>query len=166
MESEHTLARMSPFDAQITAYETGSAIVRRAAEGLSAAQLNTRIAPGLWSIQEVIVHLLDSDLASTHRMRRIVAEQLPLLIAYDENAFIEQLPSHALDLAVVLELFEVNRRCTAQWLRTLPADAFAREGVHTQRGKISLLFIVEAYSKHVDHHMKFVDGKRAALLAR
>ena len=161
-----TMAGMSTYTAQIAAYEAGAAILQHAVSGLSSEQLNARVAPGMWSIQEVMVHLLDSDLASTHRMRRIVAEELPLLIAYDEDAFIAKLPASQLDLAGALELFAVNRRFTAQWLRTLSDDAFAREGIHTQRGKVSLLFIVEAYSRHVDHHMKFVDGKRAALLGR
>ncbi len=156
---------MAAYESQIAAYEAGVLTVRGAAAGLTSAQRNQRVAPGTWSIQEVIVHLLDSDLACTHRMRRIVAESLPLLIAYDENAFIDRLPAQDLDLAMVLDLFESNRRFTARWLRTLPSEAFAREGIHTQRGRISLLAIVEAYSKHVDHHMEFVEGKRAALSA-
>ena len=137
-----------------------------AAKGLTTEQLNKRIGPGTWSIQEVIVHLLDSDLIATHRMRRIAAEELPLLISYDENLFISKLPCQALDLTTTLNLFTANRTFTAQWLRTLTTEEFAREGIHTQRGKITLGLIVELYSKHVDHHMVFVQGKRAALGAR
>ena len=156
---------MQQNEASIKAYEAGVARLREAASGLSDAQLNTRIAPGTWSIQEVVVHLLDSDLIATHRMRRIAAEHLPLLVSYDENAFIANLPADRMDFATAIELFEVHRRYTAQWLRTLPSDAFAREGVHTQRGKITLGQIVDLYSSHVDHHLKFVHGKRAALNA-
>ena len=93
------MAGMSTYTAQIAAYEAGAAILQHAVSGLSSEQLNARVAPGMWSIQEVMVHLLDSDLASTHRMRRIVAEELPLLIAYDEDAFIAKLPACQLDLA-------------------------------------------------------------------
>jgi uncharacterized damage-inducible protein DinB len=156
---------MHPFEASIKAYEAGVARLREACGGLSDAQLNTRIAPGTWSIQEVVVHLLDSDLIATHRMRRIAAEHLPLLVSYDENAFIANLPADRLDFAAAIELFEVHRRYTAQWLRTLSAESFAREGIHTQRGKITLGQIVDLYASHVDHHLKFVDGKRAALHA-
>lgn len=156
---------MNPHEASIAAYEAGVARLREAASGLSDAQLNTRIAPGSWSIQEVVVHLLDSDLIATHRMRRIAAEHLPLLVGYDENAFIANLPAERIDFATAIELFEVHRRYTAQWLRTLPAESFAREGIHTQRGKITLGQIVDLYSSHVDHHLKFVHGKRAALNA-
>lgn len=147
----------------IASYESGPAKLREACAGLSAELLNRRIGPGEWSILENAVHLLDSDLASTHRKRRIVAEDSPLLVSYDENAFIARLQSGRCDLAEVLDLFELNRRFTARWLRTLPAEAFARTGIHTQRGKVTLLEIVEIYANHVDHHLKFVREKRANL---
>jgi hypothetical protein len=154
---------MSQIEAAIAAYESGPAKLRTACAGLTHAQMHTRIAPGTWSIAENAVHLLDSDLASTHRKRRIVAEDNPLLVAYDENAFIANLPSDRTDLAEVLDLFDANRRFTARWLRTLPVEAFARTGVHTQRGKVTLLQIVEIYANHVDHHLKFVADKRRNL---
>lgn len=147
----------------IALYEGGPAQLRAGCAGLTRAQLGTRIGPGTWSVQEVAVHLLDSDLACTHRMRRIVAEENPLLVSYDEDAFIARLPANDADIAEVLDLFEANRRFTARWLRTLPADAFARTGIHTQRGKVSLLDIVAIYARHVGHHLAFVDGKRTAL---
>ena len=63
----------------------------------------------------------------------------------------------------MLDLFEANRRFTARWLRTLPGEAFARTGIHTQRGKVTLQQIVEIYANHVDHHLKFVAEKRRNL---
>jgi uncharacterized damage-inducible protein DinB len=154
---------MSPSDTAIASYESGPAKLREACAGLGTAALNRRIGPGEWSIMENAVHLLDSDLASTHRMRRIVAEENPLLVAYDENAFIARLPCDRDDLAEVLDLFEANRRFTARWLRTLPTEAFSRTGIHTQRGKVTLLQIVEIYANHVDHHLRFVAEKRRNL---
>ncbi|MFM7134456.1 MAG: DinB family protein, partial [Planctomycetota bacterium] len=130
-------------DSAIDLYESGPAKLRAACAGLTAAQLNTRIGPGAWSVQENAVHLLDSDLACTHRMRRIVAEENPLLVSYDENAFIAKLPSGLNDIDEVLDLFEANRRFTARWLRTLAPEAFARTGIHTQRGEVTLLRILE-----------------------
>ncbi len=147
----------------LDAYLAGISDVRSMVRGLSDEQLNTKLAPGTWSILEVVVHLLDSDLIATHRMRRMVAEELPLLVSYDENLFIARLPAELCDAAEVLNLFEANRRFTARWLRSLSAEAFAREGIHTQRGKVTVQFLLETYTKHVTHHMPFVDGKRANL---
>jgi uncharacterized damage-inducible protein DinB len=154
---------MSTIQKAIEQYESGAATLRAACAGLSREQLNRRIGPGTWSIQEVVVHILDSDLATTHRLRRMVAENDPLLIAYDENAFIDKLPSDKADIAEVLDLFELNRRFVARWLRSLPAAAFERSGIHTQRGRVTVGQLIEIYSHHVDHHMTFVDGKRKAL---
>lgn len=154
---------MDSIERAILAYEAGPAKLRAACAGLSNDALNTRIGPGTWSIQENAVHILDSDLAATHRMRRMVAEDNPLLVAYDENAFIARLPSDRNDIVEVLDLFEAHRCFTSRWLRTLPADAFARTGIHTQRGRITLQQIVEIYAQHVDHHLVFVGGKRQAL---
>lgn len=154
---------MDQIAAAIAAYEAGPSKLRAACSGLSPAQLNQRVAPGQWSIMENAVHLLDSDLACTHRQRRIVAEDCPLLIAYDENAFIAKIPSQLAELGEVLDLFELNRRFTARWLRTLPPEAFGRAGVHNQRGKVTLLQLVEGYANHVDHHLGFVAQKRKNL---
>lgn len=147
----------------IAAYESRSPLVRTAVAGLTAAQLSRPASPGTWSIQQVVVHLLDSDLAATHRMRRIAAEELPLLIAYDESAFVAALKYERSDLVEVLDLFELNRRFTARWLRTLAPEAFDRAGVHNQRGKVTLRDMVAGYVQHVDHHLQFVAGKRAAV---
>ncbi|MFM1883098.1 MAG: putative metal-dependent hydrolase YfiT [Planctomycetota bacterium] len=155
--------RMHTIEAAIASYESGPSQLRQACAGIDPERLTRRIGPGEWSIMENAVHLLDSDLASTHRMRRIVAEECPLLVAYDENAFIARLPSADADLVEVLDLFEANRRFTARWLRSLPAEAFARVGIHTQRGKVTLLQIVEIYSNHVGHHLEFVAQKRRNL---
>ena len=125
-------------EASLASYERGATALRAACAGLPPALANRRIGPGEWSIQEVATHLLDSDLASTHRMRRIVAESDPLLVSYDENAFIARLPSERLELGEILAAFEANRRFTARWLRTLAPADFARTGIHTQRGKVTL----------------------------
>ena len=161
--SASTSTSAASIDAVIASYAAGPGKLRAACAGLTAVQLNTRIGPGTWSIMENAVHLLDSDLACTHRMRRMVAEDKPLLVSYDENLFIERLPSDRNDLAEVLDLFEANRKFTTRWLRTLRADDFARTGVHTQRGIVQLVQLVEIYANHVDHHLKFVAEKRRNL---
>ncbi len=131
--------------------------------GLTKAQLTAFPVPGTWSVAQLVVHVLDSDMAAGHRMRRIVAEETPLLIAYDETAFASRLHYHETDLGLVVELFEAHRRHIAQWLRLLPEEAFARAGVHNQRGKVTLGQFVQIYVDHVTHHERFLLAKRRAL---
>jgi len=158
-----TLCTAPEFESQISLYAAGSTILRKAVEGVAQQKLNIRIAPGTWSIQEIVVHMIDSDLAATHRMRRIAAEEMPLLVSYDEDAFIAQLAAENTDIAEALDLFDANRTFTARWLRTLESAAFSRSGIHTQRGKVTLGEILAIYTHHLEHHMVFIDGKRKAL---
>jgi len=161
--STSTSTETSDLKTRIASYEAGAAVLRRAVDGLTDQQINQRMAPGTWSIKEIVVHMVDSDLAATHRMRRIAAESMPLLVSYDENAFIAHLASDQVAIADALDLFSANRAFTARWLRTLAPAAFERAGIHTQRGKVTLREMLAMYTEHVAHHMKFVDGKRASL---
>ena len=142
-------------------YQAGSAKLRRAVAGLSREELQARPGPGAWSIQEVIIHLTDSDAISIDRMKRIVIENNPSLLYADENAYNEKLHPHEQDLEDALTLFEVGRRQWARVLRLLPDEAFQLKGTHNRKGEVTLGQMVAEYVAHVDDHLKFIHGKRA-----
>ena len=149
--------------ALIELFDAGADIPARAIAGLSQAELNAFPVPGTWSIQQIIVHLWESDLAASHRMRRIIAEETPLLIAYDETACAKALFYEQEDIARVCRLFDDNRRMTADLLRRLPDAAFSRVGIHNQRGKVSLADMVQIYVDHIRGHMVHLLRKREML---
>ena len=69
----------------IQQYEIGGPNLRQAVEGLTRDDLLARPGPGLWSIQEVVIHLADSDAISIDRMKRMVTEDNPSLLYADET---------------------------------------------------------------------------------
>lgn len=147
----------------IEQYVADAGTLARAIAGLTREELNAHPVPGKWSVQELIVHLLESDLIASHRMKRIAAEERPLLIGYDETLFAQKLFYDEIDLRDVCECFATNRRITAAILRKLPDDAFERWGVHNERGKVTLGEMVQMYVGHVSHHMKFLREKRRVM---
>lgn len=147
----------------IETYVTSTAKVRQAVLGLSREELQARPGPGKWSIQEVVIHLVDSDEIAIDRMKRILTEDNPALLYADETAYIEKLHPHEQDLADALTVFEINRRQFARVLRQLPDSAFARQGTHNRRGLVSIEQMLNGYIKHIDDHLEFVRGKRANL---
>jgi hypothetical protein len=147
----------------IDRFEAGADVPARAIAGLSPTDLDALPVPGTWSIRQIIVHLWESDLAASHRMRRIIAEESPLLIAYDETACAKHLFYEHEDLARVCRLFDDNRRMTAALLRRLPEEAFERAGIHNQRGKVSLSDMVRIYVDHISGHMTHLVKKRGLL---
>ncbi|HEY2881480.1 MAG TPA: DinB family protein [Pirellulales bacterium] len=131
--------------------------------GLSREDLLAHPVAGTWSIQQIVLHMLDSDLVCSDRMKRIIAEKNPLLIGFDETQFADNLHYDSIDAAAACQLFAQNRRLTGELLRKLPDSAFDRTGVHNERGKITLANLVEIYTNHLQHHLKFVREKRKLL---
>lgn len=147
----------------IDLYEAGATVPAAAIAGLSPAELAAFPVPGTWSIQQIVVHLWESDATATHRMRRIAAEDTPLIIAYDESAMAARLSYDREDVGRVCRLFEENRRWTAAWLRRTPEADFARAGVHNRRGKVTLDELVGMYVDHLRGHMTHLLRKRELL---
>jgi uncharacterized damage-inducible protein DinB len=148
---------------QIQRYSAGADVPARAIEGLTKDDLLAIPVPGTWSIQQIVVHLMDSDLIGSDRMKRVAAEHRPTLLGYDESAFASKLGYEHLDAALAAEVFRLNRQLTAEVLRRLPEEAFERIGLHNERGKETLDEMVRDYADHLDHHMRFIRRKRELL---
>lgn len=147
----------------IDRFEADADVPARAIEGLSKSELLAHPVPGTWSIQQLIVHLMDSHVTCFCRMRKIIAEDSPLLTAYDENAFVRSLHYEDTNAGTAAEIFRLTQRLMATMLRRLPDAAFDRIGIHTERGKVTLGELVPDYIRHLEHHMKFLREKRKAL---
>jgi uncharacterized damage-inducible protein DinB len=131
--------------------------------GLTETELTAVPSDGSWSIKQILVHMLDSDLVASDRMKRVIAENNPTLLAYDETAFANKLFYQEADTQLVLDLFRLNRLYTGAILRRLPDETFSRVGQHTETGEKSLEDLVVGYVEHLDHHLPFIHRKRAAL---
>lgn len=153
----------SPAETDIRKYEAQAGAMRRWIDGLSPADLDAHPVPGTWSMRELVHHMVDSDLVYGHRMRKIAAEKKPLLMGYDETLFAASPAHQAGDVDNAALLFEANRKWIAAFLRALPADAWQREGVHSERGIVTIPKLMQTMIEHVPHHEKFAVAKRNAL---
>jgi uncharacterized damage-inducible protein DinB len=150
--------------ALIEQYAAGAPKLAQAVAGLSQKELTAFPVPGTWSIQQIVLHMMDSDLIASDRMKRVAAEDKPpTLIGYDESAFARNLCYHELDARIACEVFEKNRQLTAEILRRLPKEAFARKGHHNEHGDMTLADLLKTYVDHLEHHLKFIREKRKLL---
>jgi uncharacterized damage-inducible protein DinB len=147
----------------IEQFERGGEKLRQAVAGLSREDLTAFPVPGTWSIQQIVIHLMDSELIGIDRMKRVAAEENPLLIGYDETKFSQRLFYDQQSVESALTMIDLSRREFAKVLRKLPAEAFARTGIHNEVGKVTLGELVKKYVHHLDHHLKFIAEKRAKL---
>jgi hypothetical protein len=155
----------SPSDiaALISRYESLAGLAHAFMQGLSKEQMLVRPADGSWTIHENVIHLWDSDVQGSDRMKRVASMDTPLLMNYDETAFVRALSYHAQSATLAADGYSINRQITAQFLRGLAPEAFARSGVHSVSGIKTLTMLIQGYIGHVEHHAKVVSRKRVAL---
>ena len=116
---------------------------------------------GRWSIQQVVVHCMDSDLVSADRMKRMIAEDNPTLIGYDETKFVQNLFYDEQPAEEAAAVVDAHRKLFAKVLRKLPDSAWARKGTHNERGAITVGGYLKSTVDHLEHHIKFIHAKRA-----
>jgi uncharacterized damage-inducible protein DinB len=155
---------MSPFpERSIDLFLSAPVALRRSVADMTREQLLARPVPGKWSTLEVVCHLVDSDQAWCHRLKRVIAEEKPLLIGYDESHFTKNLFYQERDLEEELALLEAMRRQMAQILRSVPEPAWHRTGIHNERGLVTLAEMLDLETEHVAHHVRTIVEKRRAL---
>jgi hypothetical protein len=147
----------------IDGYLAGAQALRKAVAGMTREQLQARPVPGKWSTQEVVCHLADFDPILADRMKRVIAEDRPQLLGADEQRFAAALAYHERDVEEELTLIERTRSQMARILRTLPAEALGRVGVHNERGPLTLERLLMTATNHIPHHVRFINEKRQAL---
>ena len=147
----------------IDEYLRGAARPAAAINDLTPTDLDAFPIANTWSIRQIVLHLMDSDLIASDRMKRVIAEDNPVLIGFDESAFARNLFYGQLDVMMAADIFQKNRLLTARILQALPDEAFRRAGTHNQRGRVTLEQLVQGMVEHLEHHLKFLRKKRQLL---
>lgn len=148
--------------ALIEDYRGGAAAFAAALDGLTDAQLDHVPADGGWTARMVAHHVADSETNSYIRLRRLVAEEDPVIIGYDEELWSKRLRYDrpvGSAVAVVLAV----RAASLELLETLTEDDWARAcGRHSESGAYDLDTWLRTYARHPREHaeqiMKAIDG--------
>lgn len=170
---------LPPFDL-VVRYRRGIESIDRRVFELSERQIDQAFLPdagvGTWPVRVLIGHLADADLASVHRMRRIVGETCPVISAWDEHAFIDAnvygnadkpyAPEPEGDEARVMQalggpmaVIHTLRQWASHWLLSLDDSAWHRKALHPERGEMTLRMIVGYDTWHMEHHARFLTQK-------
>lgn len=122
-----------------------------------------RPVPGKWSIREVVCHIADFEPINADRIKRVLVEDNPTLFGGDENLFAAGLHYASRDVDEELDLIAVVRKQLARILRNTDVEDFQRTGVHTEAGPLTLESLLERTTRHIPHHITFIEQKLAAM---
>lgn len=132
-------------------YRQGYAAVVSALDGISEAELDRRPAPGKWTAREIVHHLADSEMTSAIRLRRLIAEDNPVIVGYDQEEFARRL-RYDRPIAASLGALEAARATTCEILDRLTDAEWQRTGTHSESGPYSVITWLEIYAVHAHDH--------------
>ena len=147
---------------RIERYARGPDRLKAALAKVPAEARTWRPGPGKWSVHEIVCHCADSETNAAARIRYLAAEDNPIIAGYDQDAWARRFDYHALPLDAALAAVEGVRGLTAALLRRLPAEAWLREGRHTESGRYAAEDWLRVYSEHLEKHADQIERNLAA----
>lgn len=150
----------------IDRYREGPAVVEQALDGITEEELDFHIADGEWNPREVVHHLADSEMTSAIRLRRLIAEDEPLIIGYDQEEFARRL-YYGRPIAGSLLALAGARASTADFLDAFQESDWERFGTHSEyEGPFTVIGWLEYYAEHAHDHADQIRRSRAAAKER
>jgi hypothetical protein len=147
----------------IARYKEGYSEVVASLEGFPADLLTAHPIPGKWSAAEIVHHLADSETISGHRLRRLLAENHPLIQGYDQEVYAARLNYNNREMAPALEALRSARATTAQLFEFMSDEDWQREGTHSESGSYSVEDWLTIYAAHAHNHAAQIRRLREAL---
>ena len=143
-------------DRLLEVYKEAPARLARALDGVGEQDLRTRAIPGKWAIQEIALHLADSELVGAIRIRKVLAENRPDLPGYNQELFaagLDYLRRDAVFRRTALHGFRNLRETTAFLFESAAPGGWKREGMHPVFGRLTLRQLLEMYADHGERHV-------------
>jgi hypothetical protein len=132
-------------------YRTGHQAVVASLAGLRDEELDRSPGDGDWTPRMIVHHIADSEMTSAIRLRKLVAEDNPTIVGYDEKVFAESLTRDR-PIEPSLEAVRWARESTLQILERLTEDEWKKAGTHTELGPYSVERWLEVYAAHCHDH--------------
>ncbi len=148
---------------KIAHYAAGYDEVAKALDGFPPASLVAHPIAGKWSACEIVHHLADSESISAIRLRRLLAEEFPVIYGYDQEVYAVILRYNLRELEPALDQFRAVRATTTQLLNALSEDDWKRPGWHTEHGLYTAETWLDIYAAHAHNHAAQIRRLREAL---
>ncbi|MDD9268468.1 DinB family protein [Paenibacillus sp. GCM10023248] len=146
----------------IKEYALGYTMLREAIEGLSEEEFRFKPAPDKWSIHQILIHVTDSEISSTSRLKKVLAEDEPTLISFDQDAWANNLGYELLDREQYLLLFKLLRSSMQTILDNLTTEQSERVGVYADHGRFTFKQLMVYRIEHVRNHLAQIERVKKA----
>lgn len=106
-----------------------------------------------WSKKQILGHLIDSATNNHQRFVRIQFEEVPV-IAYDQNQWNRYGHYSSMDSGALIHFWKNYNQHLSSLLKQIPEEKYERVCITGQNKKVTLLFLINDYVEHLEHHLK------------
>jgi len=154
---------MSEIGDLLERFRRGAELVAVATTGAAGPELDFKPAPDKWCVRQIVCHLADTEAVYVMRLRQVLAEDNPVLHAFNGDAWAQRLDYGRRKISQALETFRVLRAENYELLKGMPEEAFQRRCTHAE-AKLAwtLRDLVLNNAHHLEDHVKQIQGVRAA----
>ena len=110
------------------------------------------LAPGKWTVSQILCHLADTELAFAFRIRQALAEDNHVIQPFDQDGWAK--PYGQLDGNVALKVFETVREWNIALVKTLPDGIGSKPLKHPERGELTFGTLLETIAGHDRNHLE------------
>jgi hypothetical protein len=135
----------------IERYRSGMADLKDALAGISETELDRPQSSGEWTARQIVHHLADGETMSYTRLRRLVADDDPIIQGYDEPRFARRL-HYDRPIGSSLAVVAAVREASLDLMAAMTPDDWAKSGTHSEIGPYTVDLWLEIYAGHVHDH--------------
>ena len=114
---------------------------------------------GGWTARQIVHHLADSEATAYVRLRRVLAENEPVIAGYDEPEWARRL-HYDRPIEPSLAVLRAVREASLQLLEALSPDEWQRSGSHVESGPYTVARWLQIYSEHAHDHANQIRAAR------
>lgn len=118
---------------------------------------------GKWSFLECLCHVTDFEIVFLDRIKRILAENNPLILGASEQGYAANLYYDKRSFENELALFNAARRQLVEIVTNMREADFNKTCIHNEIGKMTAGDWIRKAIGHAEHHFLFMDEKRKAM---
>lgn len=130
---------------------------------LSEAQRQQKTEADPWTIAQIVHHCADSHLNSFVRLKLTLTEDQPPLKGYDQDAWAAMADEINRPIEPSLQILRGLHVRWVQVFESVSEEQWARYGMHTEIGKVTVEDLLRIYHEHCEAHLDQIERIKNAI---
>jgi DinB superfamily len=130
--------------------------LQKLAQSMGESRIHQPRAPGKWSPREILVHLVDCELAFGFRYRQAIAEPRHTVQPFDQELWAKSYAVYSAEQA--LRTFAALRDWNLSLVRSLTPEQLAKSVSHPERGTMTVRTLIETAAGHDINHLRQLES--------